>query len=156
MTAMAVYKSSLLVYIIGLYLLKWTHCSCTDLLTHVLNCRLTYTLIQTMGLQPFYGKGWHRVLRDSSLASHGPVTVSGMPDGLNQCLICVYTYVIYKLAAGRIILACGPHADRGVETYDSNTSRPVWNEDQSFPPTASCYYCLRATISLHHLLFYIK
>lgn len=89
MAAMAVCKSSLLVYIIGYILLIWTHCSCTDLLTHVLNCRPTYTLIQTMGLQPFYGKGRHWVLRGSWQASHGQVAVSGMPNRLNHCLICI-------------------------------------------------------------------
>jgi hypothetical protein len=47
-----------------------------------------------MGLQPFYGTGPHSLLRASSRAARGKITVSGVSNYLNYCKI-----VIVKNAA---------------------------------------------------------
>jgi len=45
-----------------------------------------------MGLQPFYGKEPHLLLWAGSLATHGKIAVSGIPNQPNYCVIfIVYT-----------------------------------------------------------------
>jgi hypothetical protein len=40
-------------------------------------------MLYTMGLQPFYGKGSHRLFRAGSRAARGQTTISGIPNRLN-------------------------------------------------------------------------
>jgi len=41
---------------------------------------------QVMGLQPFYGKSLHWLLRAGSWVVHGLMTISGIPNRLNYCV----------------------------------------------------------------------
>jgi hypothetical protein len=40
-----------------------------------------------MGIQPFYIKGSHILPWAGLWAAHGQIAVSGIPDGLNYCVI---------------------------------------------------------------------
>jgi len=52
-------------------------------------------MLYTIGLQPSYGKGPHRLLRVVSRAEGGRIAISGIPNWLNYCVIFII-YVIYK------------------------------------------------------------
>ena len=45
-----------------------------------------------MGLQAFYDKGPHPCFLAASLASHGRITITGIPNCLNDCGILVVYY----------------------------------------------------------------
>jgi hypothetical protein len=62
-----------------------------------------------MGLQPFYGKGPQPLLRAGSWAASGKkITLSGIPDCLNYCVICIMYAEFTNVAAGRMIKLDGP------------------------------------------------
>lgn len=58
------------------------------------------TLAYMMDLQPVYGKGSHRLLWAVSLAACRQITISGIPNRLNYCVIFHSTYIIYKYGSG--------------------------------------------------------
>ena len=55
-----------------------------------------------MGLQNFYGKGLHVLLLAASWALRGKITVSGVPNRLNCCVIFRVYSQITNVPAGRI------------------------------------------------------
>jgi hypothetical protein len=59
-----------------------------------------------MGLQTFYGKGPHPLLWAGSLAARGKITIGGIHNRLNYCII-FRVYTQFQIAA----------ADRRFETH---------------------------------------
>jgi hypothetical protein len=72
--------------------------------------RIYYSLC----LQTFHGKESHRLLQAGSRAARGQITVSGLPNRLNYCVIFIVHTQFKNMAAGRIIQAGGP---RGGDPY---------------------------------------
>lgn len=62
---------------------------------------------QDIGLQSLYGKGRHTLLWACSRAASGQITVSGVPNLLNYCLIFIMCIQYANVAAGH-----------GLETHD--------------------------------------
>jgi hypothetical protein len=58
------------------------------------------TLPYMADLQPFYGKGSHQLLWAGSLAARKQITISGIPNRLNYCVISYSRYIIYKYGSG--------------------------------------------------------
>jgi hypothetical protein len=65
-------------------------------------------------LQTFHGKEPHWLLQAGSRATRGQITVSGLPNHLNYCVIFIVHTQFTNTAAGRIIEAGGP---RGGDPY---------------------------------------
>jgi len=54
-----------------------------------------------MGLQPFNNKAPHRLLEASSRAALGQITISGIPNRQNYCVVFIVHTLFRNLAAGR-------------------------------------------------------
>jgi len=61
-----------------------------------------------MGLQPLYGKGPRPILRAGSLAARGKMTIHGIPNRLNYCVIFIVYTSFTNVVFGHIIEAGGP------------------------------------------------
>jgi len=61
-----------------------------------------------MGLQRFYAQGPHLLLWAGSQAARGKVTVSGMSNCPNNCVIFIVIAQLTNVVAGRIIQPGGP------------------------------------------------
>jgi hypothetical protein len=63
----------------------------------ILSCN--ESIIYSMSLQYFYGKGPHPLLCAGSLDARGKITVSGIRNRLKYCVICV-VYTQFKCGRG--------------------------------------------------------
>ena len=64
-----------------------------------------YQFLQAKDLQTVYDKWPHRLLWAGSRAARGQITVSGITNGLNYCVIFV-VYIIYKSGRGQRNRSC--------------------------------------------------
>jgi len=57
----------------------------------------------TYPYQPFYDNGPHPLLWAGPRAARGKIVISGIPNRLNCCVICIVYAQFTNVAAGRII-----------------------------------------------------
>jgi hypothetical protein len=68
----------------------------------------------TLNIQHIYGKGPHQLLWPCLRAAHGKITVCGIPNHLNYCVIFVVHTQFINVAMGYVIQTGRSHATCGL------------------------------------------